>query len=86
MMILKLFILLITERNESLFGWFLTFLVLAALAAAGLYGYIFYRYKLQSYMDSEVMAIMSDYMPLDNHQNNIEVRSEAQPLRQSSTV
>lgn len=36
------------------------------------------RWVLQSYMDSEIMAIMSQYMPLDN-QNN-----EVQPLRQSA--
>lgn len=33
---------------------------------------------LQSYMDTEIMAIMSQYMPLDNH------HSDAQPLRQDS--
>lgn len=35
-------------------------------------------FLLQSYMDNEIMAIMSQYMPLDN-QNN-----EAQPLRETS--
>ncbi|KAM3694179.1 hypothetical protein ACJW31_07G040600 [Castanea mollissima] len=71
------------ERRTSKFGWFLTFLVLAAVAGAGLAGYIFYKYRLRSYMDSEIMAIMSQYMPLDNNNNN-DVRSEAEPLRQSS--
>ncbi|GMJ00616.1 VACUOLAR SORTING RECEPTOR 7, VACUOLAR SORTING RECEPTOR 3;1, binding protein of 80 kDa 3;1 [Hibiscus trionum] len=73
------------ERNGSRFGWFITFLVLAAVTAAGIAGYIFYKYRLRSYMDSEIMAIMSQYMPLDN-QHNSEVPSEAQPLRQSSTA
>ncbi|MBA0771830.1 hypothetical protein Gotri_007299 [Gossypium trilobum] len=73
------------ERNGSRFGWFLTLLVLAVVVAAGLAGYIFYKYRLRSYMDSEIMAIMSQYMPLDNQHNN-EVASEAQPLRQSSTA
>nr|XP_023927784.1 vacuolar-sorting receptor 6-like isoform X1 [Quercus suber]XP_023927793.1 vacuolar-sorting receptor 6-like isoform X2 [Quercus suber]XP_023927801.1 vacuolar-sorting receptor 6-like isoform X3 [Quercus suber]XP_023927808.1 vacuolar-sorting receptor 6-like isoform X4 [Quercus suber] len=72
------------ERRTSKFGWFLTFLVLAAVAGAGLAGYIFYKYRLRSYMDSEIMAIMSQYMPLDNNNNNNDVRSEAEPLRQSS--
>ncbi|XP_010260770.1 PREDICTED: vacuolar-sorting receptor 7 [Nelumbo nucifera] len=67
-------------RNSSKYAWFLTFLVLACIAGAGLAGYIFYKYRLRSYMDSEIMAIMSQYMPLDNQQN------EAQPLRQGSLV
>ncbi|KAG9439433.1 hypothetical protein H6P81_019598 [Aristolochia fimbriata] len=63
-------------RNSSRFGWFLTFIILAGFAGVGVAGYIFYKYRLRSYMDSEIMAIMSQYMPLDNQQN------EAQPLRQ----
>ncbi|XP_038689064.1 vacuolar-sorting receptor 6-like isoform X2 [Tripterygium wilfordii] len=73
------------ERNGSKFGWFLTFLVLAGLVGAGLAGYVFYKYRLRSYMDSEIMAIMSQYMPLDNNQNR-EVPTEAQPLRPGSSV
>ncbi|GMI73327.1 VACUOLAR SORTING RECEPTOR 6, binding protein of 80 kDa 3;3, VACUOLAR SORTING RECEPTOR 3;3 [Hibiscus trionum] len=73
------------ERNGSRFGWFITFLVLGAVTGAGVAGYIFYKYRLRSYMDSEIMAIMSQYMPLDNQHSN-EVPSEAQPLRQSSTA
>ncbi|KAE8728988.1 Vacuolar-sorting receptor 6 [Hibiscus syriacus] len=73
------------ERTGSHFGWFITFLVLAAVTAAGIAGYIFYKYRLRSYMNSEIMAIMSQYMPLDNQHNN-KVPSEAQPLRQSATA
>jgi hypothetical protein len=36
-------------------------------------------------MDSEIMAIMSQYMPLDNNQNN-EASTEAQPLRHGTMV
>jgi hypothetical protein len=64
---------------------FLTFVVLAVVVGAGLAGYVFYKYRLRSYMDSEIMAIMSQYMPLDSQQN-IEVASEARPLRESSTT
>ncbi|KAI9198924.1 hypothetical protein LWI28_024502 [Acer negundo] len=39
-------------------------------------GYIFYKYRLRSYMDLEIMAIMSQYMPPDNHHSN-EVSMEA---------
>ena len=74
------------ERSGSKFGWSLGFLVLAALVGAGIAGYIFYKYRLRSYMDSEIMAIMSQYMPLDNHNNNNEVPTEAQALRPGSSV
>ncbi|XP_078170870.1 vacuolar-sorting receptor 6-like [Carex rostrata] len=67
-------------RNVSRFGWLVIILVLSCVLGAGIAGYIFYRYRLRSYMDSEIMAIMSQYMPLDNHQN------ETQPLRQDSTA
>ncbi|KAK9268050.1 hypothetical protein L1049_010489 [Liquidambar formosana] len=73
------------ERNGSRFGWFLTFLMLAAVACVGVAGYIFYRYRLQSYMDSEIVAIMSQYMPINNQDNN-KVKNEAQPLQQGSSV
>ncbi|KAI3965994.1 hypothetical protein MKX01_010951 [Papaver californicum] len=68
-------------RDSSRFGWFLTLLVVSGVVGAGMAGYIFYKYRLRSYMDSEIMAIMSQYMPLDNQQN------EVQPLQQAvSTV
>ncbi|KAL5978750.1 Vacuolar-sorting receptor 6 [Asimina triloba] len=65
-------------RSSSRFGWFITMLILSGVAGIGVAGYIFYKYRLRSYMDSEIMAIMSQYMPLDNQHN------EAQPLRQGS--
>lgn len=40
---------------------------------------------LQSYMDSEIMSIMSQYMPLDNDRPP-EVHTDVQPLRGRSTV
>eukprot|EP01018_Ginkgo_biloba_P009083 Gb_38951 [translate_table: standard] len=58
-------------RNASTFSWFLTLLVLAGLVGAGVAGYVFYKYRLRSYMDSEIMAIMSQYMPLDNQNENL---------------
>ncbi|KAH1041533.1 hypothetical protein AAZX31_09G048600 [Glycine max] len=72
------------ERSESKFGRFLAFVVIAVVVGAGLAGYVFYKYRLRSYMDSEIMAIMSQYMPLDQ-QNNV-VHAETQPLRQQGTV
>lgn len=74
------------ERSSSKFGWFIAFLVIASVAGAGIAGYVFYKYRLRSYMDSEIMAIMSQYMPLDNQHNNQVVHHDAEPLRQGSSV
>lgn len=64
-------------RNSSRFAWFLAYLILAGLISIGTAGYVFYKYRLRSYMDSEIMAIMSQYMPLDQNEGH-------QPLQQSS--
>ncbi|KAI6704832.1 hypothetical protein NL676_007794 [Syzygium grande] len=74
-----------TERNGSRLGWFVTVLVLAAVAGVAIAGYIFYKYRLQSYMDSEIMATISRYMPLDNH-HPPEVQTDVQPLRGATRV
>ncbi|XP_042433403.1 vacuolar-sorting receptor 6-like [Zingiber officinale] len=68
------------SNNASKFGWILSIIVISCVAGAGLAGYIFYKYRLRTYMDSEIMAIMSQYMPLDSHNNEI------QSLRQESTA
>jgi hypothetical protein len=34
------------------------------MAVAG--GYLVYKYRLRQYMDSEIRAIMAQYMPLDS--------------------
>ncbi|KAG5562412.1 hypothetical protein RHGRI_005221 [Rhododendron griersonianum] len=73
-------------RNASKFGWFVTFLVLAIVSTAGIAGYVFYKYRLRSYMDSEIMAIMSQYMPLDSQKINQVVHHDSEPLRQGSAV
>ncbi len=43
-------------------------LIGVAMAAGG--AYLVYRYKWRSYMDSEIRAIMAQYMPLDS-QNEV---------------
>ncbi|XP_038983392.1 vacuolar-sorting receptor 1-like [Phoenix dactylifera] len=43
---------------------FWVILILSAFAALG--AYIVYKYRLRSYMDSEIRAIMAQYMPLDS--------------------
>ncbi|XP_042462894.1 vacuolar-sorting receptor 6-like [Zingiber officinale] len=67
-------------KNDSKFSLFITLFVLAIVVSAAIAAYVFYKYRLRSYMDSEIMAIMSQYMPLDNHQNG------AQPLREDTTI
>lgn len=75
------------ERNSTKFGWFLALLILGAVVSAAFAGYIFYKYKFRSYMDSEVMAIMSQYMPLDSQHHNQVIQHESESLRQGrSTV
>lgn len=73
------------ERTGSRSSWFITFLVLAAVAGVCVAGYLFYKYRLRSYMDSEIMAIMSQYMPLDNNHHN-QVQTADEPLRQGLAV
>ncbi|KVI03219.1 EGF-like calcium-binding [Cynara cardunculus var. scolymus] len=43
------------------FGWGFVF----GLAAIGVVGYTLYKYRVRRYMDSEIRAIMAQYMPLD---------------------
>nr|GMC64462.1 vacuolar-sorting receptor 6-like [Ipomoea batatas]GME07841.1 vacuolar-sorting receptor 6-like [Ipomoea batatas] len=74
------------ERHSSKLGRFLTFTVIAVALGAGIAGYIFYKYRLRSYMDTEIMAIMSQYMPLDNNHQNQVVQHETEPLRDASSV
>lgn len=76
------------ERSSSKIGWFASFVAIGIVGGASLAGYIFYKYRLRSYMDSEIMAIMSQYMPLDSqHAGNVNVHnSEAEPLQHGSSV
>lgn len=52
-------------------GYFVAMIILFGLAAAGIGAYVVYKYRLRSYMDSEIRAIMAQYMPLDS-QNELE--------------
>lgn len=73
------------ERKSSKMGGILTVVVLAVVLGAGMAGYIFYKYRLRSYMDSEIMAIMSQYMPLDSQQNQQVVHHDSDPLTHTSS-
>ncbi|CAM6098901.1 unnamed protein product [Calypogeia fissa] len=52
--------------SASKVGWWISLVVIAGVVAIGVGGYIVYKYRIQSYMDSEIRAIMAQYMPLDN--------------------
>ncbi|KAL7598125.1 hypothetical protein Lser_V15G25931 [Lactuca serriola] len=46
--------------------WGFAWTVVLGVAAIGIVGYTFYKYRVRRYMDSEIRAIMAQYMPLGN--------------------
>lgn len=56
--------------SEAKATWAAVWAILIALAIAGIGAYMVYKYRLRTYMDSEIRAIMSQYMPLDS-QNDV---------------
>eukprot|EP00249_Psilotum_nudum_P020534 c27746_g1_i1 orf=437-2317(+) len=56
----------IGNEISSRINWALLFLILAGLAGISMGGYFVYKYRIRSYMDSEIRAIMAQYMPLDS--------------------
>ncbi|GFP88634.1 vacuolar-sorting receptor 3 [Phtheirospermum japonicum] len=51
-------------------SWTAVWIILLGLAMAAGSAYLIYKYRLRSYMDSEIRAIMAQYMPLDS-QNEV---------------
>ncbi|KAJ0574141.1 putative EGF-like calcium-binding domain, Thioredoxin-like superfamily [Helianthus annuus] len=62
----------ISKDGKSEVSWGFVWVIILGLAATGVAGYSFYKYRVRTYMDSEIRAIMAQYMPLDN-QAEIEV-------------
>ncbi|XP_020252085.1 vacuolar-sorting receptor 1-like [Asparagus officinalis] len=56
----------ISKEGSSKVSWSFLWVMFIGLFAAGLGGYAVYKYRIRSYMDSEIRAIMAQYMPLDN--------------------
>ncbi|KAH0461270.1 hypothetical protein IEQ34_008845 [Dendrobium chrysotoxum] len=57
----------ISKNASKEISWSFLWVIILGLAAAGVGGYAVYKYRIRSYMDSEIRAIMAQYMPLDNH-------------------
>lgn len=60
----------ISKDGSSEVRWGFVWFVMMVLVVAGVGGYAVYKYRIQRYMDSEIRAIMAQYMPLDNQGNN----------------
>ncbi|MCO5595474.1 hypothetical protein L7F22_049517 [Adiantum nelumboides] len=54
------------KAEESKAGYVAEMIILVGLCVAGVGAYVVYKYRLRAYMDSEVRAIMSQYMPLES--------------------
>lgn len=54
------------RATEVKSAWAAVWVILLGLAMAAGGGYMVYKYRLRSYMDSEIRAIMAQYMPLDS--------------------
>ncbi|KAL8141052.1 hypothetical protein V2J09_007073 [Rumex salicifolius] len=67
----------ISNLGGSGVGWGYIWLILLALCAAGFGAYAVYKYRIRRYMDSEIRAIMAQYMPLDNQ---VEISNQIVPV------
>ncbi|XP_042382171.1 vacuolar-sorting receptor 3-like [Zingiber officinale] len=54
------------RASDTKATWAAVWVLLIVLAVVALGAYAIYKYRLRSYMDSEIRAIMAQYMPLDN--------------------
>ncbi|KAI4375567.1 hypothetical protein MLD38_013422 [Melastoma candidum] len=52
--------------SETRSAWVAFWVIVVGLAMAAAGGFLIYKYRLRSYMDSEIRAIMAQYMPLDS--------------------
>ncbi|KAL4309963.1 hypothetical protein GQ457_01G024310 [Hibiscus cannabinus] len=60
----------VSHTVETASGWGTFWSIILGLIIAGAVGYAIYKYRIRRYMDTEVRAIMAQYMPLDNQPDN----------------
>lgn len=58
----------ISKKATTEVGWSFLWVIFLGLGIAGIGAYAIYKYRIRSYMDSEIRAIMAQYMPLDNQE------------------
>ncbi|KAJ6922651.1 vacuolar-sorting receptor 1-like isoform X1 [Populus alba x Populus x berolinensis] len=56
----------ISNAARAEYSWSFVWMIILGLATAGVAGYAIYKYRIRRYMDSEIRAIMAQYMPLDS--------------------
>ncbi|KAF5183208.1 Vacuolar-sorting receptor [Thalictrum thalictroides] len=54
------------KASEGKSAWTAVWVILIGLAMAAGGAYLIYKYRIRRYMDSEIRAIMAQYMPLDS--------------------
>ena len=54
------------RATEVKSAWAVAWVILIGWVMAGTGAYLMYKYRIRSYMDSEIRAIMAQYMPLDS--------------------
>ncbi|KAL7098874.1 hypothetical protein ACP275_09G046100 [Erythranthe tilingii] len=59
------------DAANSEVSWGVMWVIILGLTVAGVAGYALYKYRIRRYMDSEIRAIMAQYMPLDNQPNHM---------------
>ncbi|XP_020575329.1 vacuolar-sorting receptor 1-like isoform X1 [Phalaenopsis equestris] len=57
----------ISKKASSEISWNFLWAILFGLEAAGVAGYAVYKYRIRKYMDSEIRAMMAQYMSLESH-------------------
>ncbi|PKA61785.1 Vacuolar-sorting receptor 1 [Apostasia shenzhenica] len=58
----------ISKKSTTEVGWSFFWVIFLGLSVAGVGAYAVYKYRIRSYMDSEIRAIMAQYMPLENQE------------------
>ncbi|KAJ0801109.1 putative EGF-like calcium-binding domain, PA domain, complement Clr-like EGF [Helianthus annuus] len=61
---------------EAKSAWTAFWIIILGLAVAAAGAYLVYKYRIRTYMDSEIRAIMAQYMPLDNQSEVVNHVSE----------